>query len=74
VGRQIEALDAVLGCAMILLRIVSSAGFMLGALFLLWPLPVHVRIALAGVYFLIGAVAVVGELVLLRLDDAAEIA
>jgi hypothetical protein len=54
-----------------LLRIISSAAFVLGALFLFWPLPVYLRVALAGVYFLIGTVAVVGELVLLRLDDAA---
>lgn len=53
-----------------LLRIISSAAFVLATLILFWPLPLEVRVALAGVYFLIGTVAVVGEFVLLRLDDA----
>ena len=52
-----------------LLRIISSAAFVFGTFFLFWPLPFDTRIGLAGVYYLIGTVAIVGELVLLRLDD-----
>lgn len=51
-----------------LLRTISSAAFVLAGFLLFWPLPLEVRVALSGVYFLIGTVAVVGELVLLRLD------
>jgi hypothetical protein len=53
---------------MLLSGIASFAFVFAGFVFLTWHLPLEMRVALAGVYFLIGTVALGAVAVLLRLN------
>lgn len=56
---------------MMLLTGISSAAFVFAGFVLLWwhpNTPLDVRVALAGIYILVGTVATTGATVLLRLE------
>jgi len=60
---------------MMLLTGISSASFVLAGFLLFWwhpNTPLDVRVALGGIYILIGTVATTGATLLLRMDELLE--
>ena len=55
---------------MMLLAAIASFAFVFAALVLsIWHSPLDIRVALAGIYFLIGTLALASVAVLLRLNE-----